>query len=94
MKGYAKTLDVTLVNIGKDNGTPAPSPTITADETSSGILQKERVYVRLRSLDLVGQDVDVKYFEGTWIVVYDGEFWHLSDSNIQPVPEPGWDWFW
>jgi hypothetical protein len=98
VKGYAKTLDVTLVNIGKDNGTPppagGPSPTITADETSSGILHKERVYVRIRSLDLEGQDVVVRFFEGPWIVVYDGEFWRLSDSNIQPVPEPGWDWFW
>lgn len=94
VKGYAKTLDVTLVNISKNNDTPLPSPTITADETSSGILQKERVYVKIRSLDLEGQDVVVRFFGGTWIVVWDGEFWRLSDSNIQPVPEPGWDWFW
>jgi len=87
VKGYAKTLDVTLVSLEKAANTPTPA-------AGSQILKTERVIVRIRSLDLEGQDVVVRFFEGPWIVVYDGEFWRLSDSNIKPVPEPGWDWFW
>jgi S1-C subfamily serine protease len=94
VEGYAKTLDVTLISLQRDTNTPSPTPTPLEGEPKSPILTAERVLVRIRSLDLEGQDIVVRYFEGPWIVVWDGEFWRLGDSNIKPVPEPGWDWFW
>lgn len=94
MQGYEKTLDVTLISIQKDSLTPTPIPTPKSDKAGLSTPPSERIAVRIRSLDLEGQDIVVRYFEGPWIVVHDGEFWRLSDSNIKLVKEPGWDWFW
>lgn len=94
VQGYEKTLDVTLMSIQKDPVTPTSMPTPKKGERGSSTLKSERVAVRIRSLDLEGQDIVVRYFEGPWIAVNDGEFWRLSDSNIKLVKEPGWDWFW
>ncbi len=96
LKGYDKNINFTVISIIKAPIQPSPTPTPMpeSEQKPSTILMAERVIVRIRTLDLEGQDIVVKYFEGPWIVVFDGEFWRLSQSNIQPVEKPGWDWFW
>lgn len=94
IQGYEKTLDVTLLSVSRDPVTPTPTPTLKKGDGVIPAQISERISVRIRSLDLEGQDIVVRYFEGSWIAVYDGEFWLLSESNIKLVQKPGWDWFW
>jgi hypothetical protein len=51
---------------------------------------KNKVLVKLSSLDWVNGTVVQKYFEGYWIV---GDNLKLQGSNIKVVESPAWDWF-
>lgn len=51
------------------------------------------VNIRLRAIDLVGQDMVMTYYEGEWNVIKEDNAWKLGDSNIKKIEEPPW-WAW
>ena len=56
--------------------------------------EKDTVFVKITSLDLVEQDIVSQYFEGTWQTQKEGHLYRLSQSNIKEVENPDFDWFW
>lgn len=52
------------------------------------------VFVKIRSLDLAGEDIIDKYFEGEWQVVEENGVLKLGQSNIKEIKDPSWLWFW
>ena len=51
------------------------------------------VSIRLRAIDLVGQDMVMTYYEGEWKVIKEDNAWKLGDSNIKKIAQPPW-WAW
>ncbi len=51
------------------------------------------IFVKIRSLDLVGEDIVDKYFEGEWQVVQENGVLKLGQSNMKEVKDPSWLWF-
>ncbi|MBU1326937.1 serine protease [Patescibacteria group bacterium] len=52
------------------------------------------VFVKLRSIDLVYDEIAFRYFEGEWEVIDENGHKRLNESNIKEVKEPPWYWFW
>jgi len=52
------------------------------------------IYVKIRSLDLVGEDIVDKYFEGEWEVIDEKNSLRLRESNMKEIKDPSWIWFW
>lgn len=76
VKGYAQTLDVTLLVSAPVEG------------------EQNTIRVKMTALDLVGEDVEDTYYEGTWSVVEEDGSWRLGESNIKKVKDPPFYWFW
>ncbi|MFH0749492.1 MAG: serine protease [Candidatus Gottesmanbacteria bacterium] len=52
------------------------------------------VFVRLRAIDLVGQDMVMSFYEGEWEVIKEDNAWKLGNSNIKTITdEPWWAWW-
>lgn len=51
------------------------------------------VNIRLRAIDLVGQDMVMTYYEGQWTVIKEDNAWKLGDSNIKKIDQTPW-WAW
>lgn len=54
---------------------------------------EDEVYIKLESKDLVGQNVEYQYFEGNWRVNRENGQYLLSQSHIEKIENPSWDWF-
>jgi len=61
---------------------------IKADEEDENL-----VNVKIVSQDLEGEQVILRYFEGTWKVRESTGRNRLYQSNIKQIPEPGWEWY-
>jgi len=55
--------------------------------------EENKVFVKLTSKDLVGDEIEYKYFEGTWEVRQVDGRWQLWESEIKKVENPSWEWF-
>lgn len=56
--------------------------------------EKDTMRVKLTALDLVSDEVEETYFEGTWQVIEEDGSWRLGDSNIKKIEDPPFYWFW
>lgn len=56
--------------------------------------EKDSIRVKLTALDLVDEEVEETYFEGTWQVIEEDGSWRLGDSNIKKIKDPPFYWFW
>ncbi|MEK9143313.1 MAG: trypsin-like peptidase domain-containing protein [Patescibacteria group bacterium] len=56
--------------------------------------EKDTIRVKLTALDLVDEEVEETYFEGTWQVIEEDGAWRLGDSNIKKIEDPPFYWFW
>lgn len=56
--------------------------------------EKDTIRVKLTALDLVDEEVEETYFEGTWQVIEEDGSWRLGESNIKKIKDPPFYWFW
>lgn len=56
--------------------------------------ESDTIRVKLRALDLVDEEVEETYYEGTWRVIKEDGAWRLGDSNIKKIEHPPFYWFW
>lgn len=55
--------------------------------------EENAVFVKFYSADLIDEKLVYKYFEGMQRVKdYDGVY-KLEESDIEEIPEPGWEWY-
>lgn len=55
--------------------------------------EEDKVFVKIQSKDLVGQDIVFRYFEGTWQVEKEGATHRLNQSNIKEIETPDFGWY-
>lgn len=55
---------------------------------------KDTVFVKFWTKNWVNQEVEIRYYEGTWQTVFEDGVYKMLRSKILEVQNPSWSWFW